>query len=69
MLGPVAFSFSENVVLYLPEVKLVRGDDPLLLLGTDLLSPKWQGWGFMHVGYDPRNLLGVIAFSKDRGAE
>ncbi len=69
VVGPVAFAFSESVVLHLPEVKLVRGYDPLLLLGTDLLSPKWQGWGFMYVGYDPRDLRGVIAFSKDRGAE
>ena len=33
------------------EVKLVSGDDPLVLIGTDLLTPRIHTWGFLHVGY------------------
>ena len=62
VIGAVAFQFSPRVILTLPEVKLVRGDEPLLLLGTDLLVPRQEGWGFMHIGYDPYDMRGIIAF-------
>ena len=64
VVGTVVFHFSNRVALRLPEVKLVRGEDPLLLLGTDLLGPRMQGWGFLHVGYHPFDGRGIIAFSR-----
>ncbi len=69
VVGAVAICFSPRVALRLPEIKLVRLREPLLLLGTDLLGPMREGWGFMHVGYDPYDLRGIIGFSKDRGAD
>ena len=67
--GAINFCFSGRVTLRLPEIKLTRTDDPLFLLGNDLLGPRRVGWKFMHVGYDPVDGKGVIGFSRDHGSD
>ena len=67
--GALMFGFSKRVVLRLPEIKLTRTEQPLFLLGNDLLGPRRVGWKFMHVGYDPVDGRGIIGFSRDRGTD
>lgn len=69
VVGVIIFAFSGRVALRLPEIRLVRTEDPLFLLGTDLLGPRRVGWKFMHVGYHPKDGRGVIAFSRDLGTD
>lgn len=47
----------------------MRGEDPLLLLGTDLLTPRIHTWGFLHVGYQAKSGRGLIAFTYKMGEE
>ena len=65
----VTLQFSARVTIRLPEIELVRTDDPLFLIGTDILGPRRVGWKFMHVGYCPRQEKGLIGFYRDRGVD
>ena len=38
--GPIIIQFSEEVSMWLPEIKVIDTDEPLLILGNDLLAPE-----------------------------
>ena len=64
--GPVEVRMSDEVALYLPEVKVIDSREDLVLLGTDLLAHHTgPGWVFRYVGYCEDG-LGVITFGKGR---
>ena len=48
---------------------MVWGEEPLLLIGTDLLTPRIHTWGFWNVGYDARSGRGVISFTLKMGED
>ena len=40
VLGPIIIQFFEEVSMWLPEIKVIDTDEPLLILGNDLLAPE-----------------------------
>ena len=38
--GPIIIQFSEEVSMWLLEIKVIDTDEPLLILGNDLLAPE-----------------------------
>lgn len=68
--GPVHLRFGADVVLAIPELKVVHNKDPIILVGTDVMrarpSEKLGGWGFHYVGLEPRSRAGVVQFYKLR---
>ena len=50
---PVELQFTSDIYITLLELKVVTSQDPLLLVGSDLMKIKDQRWCFVHVGYDP----------------
>ena len=66
--GPVHLRCGSDVVLAIPELKVVHNKDPIILLGTDVMkanpSEKLGGWGFHYVGLDPRSRAGVVQFCR-----
>ena len=38
--GPIIIQFSEEVSMWLPDIKVIDTDEPLLILGNDLLAPE-----------------------------
>ena len=65
----MTFQFSARVSLTLSEVRMVRGEEALLLIGTDLLTPRIHTWGFWNVGYEARTGRGVISFTYKMGED
>ena len=37
--GPVPIRFSRDVVMYLPEIKVIDTDDVLFIIGDDFMAP------------------------------
>ena len=66
--GGVYLRFSDKVALRIPEVKLIRSGGPLFLIGTDILGPRKEGWTFLNVGYDPKDMVGTLTFGKNKGS-
>ena len=62
--GPVEFHFSRDIALCIPELKIVKNRDPLLLIGADLMKLRNQPWRFGHVGFCPRTCCSIIQFHK-----
>ena len=62
--GPVEFQFSRDITLCIPELKIVKNRDPLLLIGADLMKLHDQPWRFGHVGFCPRTRCGILQFHK-----
>ncbi len=48
---------------------MVRGEEALLLIGTDILTPRIHTWGFWNVGYDAKTGRGVISFTLSMGED
>ena len=44
--GPVKVEFSKDIFITLPEIKVINSLEPLVLLGTDLLTDSTQEWAF-----------------------
>lgn len=66
VVGPVRLQFEDNLVLTLPELKVVKGTrkDPLLILGSDLMAPCQEGeWDFVDIGCHPTTKQGQMRFS------
>ena len=38
--GSITIQFSKEVSMWLPEIKVIDTDEPLLILGNDLLAPE-----------------------------
>ena len=61
--GLVYLRFGPDVVLDIPELKVMHNKDPIILVGTDVMkarpSEKLGGWGFHYVGLDPCSRAGV----------
>ena len=50
MRGPLTVRFSSEVVVELPELKVIIHLEPLLLLGADALCFGKRGWSFRAIG-------------------
>ena len=37
--GPVPMRFSQDVVMYLPQIKVIDTDDVLFIIGDDFMAP------------------------------
>ena len=63
--GPVLVRFDAQVVIPLAEVKLIQTNEPLILVGSDLMAPPAvkKGWKFKDIGYDEHD-IGTIRFHK-----
>lgn len=70
--GPITFKFGGDVELTLQELKIIRHEEPLVLVGTDLLMG-WEGDAtckFCFVGVHPRTRDGcMIAMKGDKIVE
>ena len=63
--GPVLVRFDAQVVIPLVEVKLVKTNEPLILVGSDLIAlpAVMKDWKFKDIGYDKHD-IGTIRFHK-----
>ena len=52
MPGPVTVRFDRNMAVTIPEIKLVRNDECLVLLGADAMVSTSGPWVFKWVGFD-----------------
>ena len=52
--GLVHLQFSKDVVLTLPEIKVIQHSETLIILGTDLQTAEEGPWHFRGVGFDHR---------------
>ena len=50
VVGPVRLCFGTEVVVALPEIKVITHPKPLFLLGADVLCGGRKGWNFRSVG-------------------
>ena len=68
--GPVTLQFDADLKMVLPELKVVWGtrNDPLFIVGSDMMAPEHPGaWDFLNVGFDPNNKRGVMNFISGDG--
>ena len=56
---------SKDVVLTLPEIKVIQHPETLIILGTDMQTAEEGPWHFQGVGFDHR-WSGVLYFAKGR---
>ena len=63
---PVRLHFGTEVVVALPEIKVITHPEPLFLLGADVLCGGRKGWNFRSVGVgsDGQGFL-TFAFRED----
>ena len=49
--------------MWLPEIKVIDTDEPLLILGNDLLAPEQLGdWEWLDIGRHPLTKQGHMIF-------
>ena len=59
--GPVTIKFDKDVALVAPEIKIVEHSEPLVLIGTDVLTDYTEGeWQFAYVGLHPEDRKGKL---------
>ena len=63
--GPLTVRFSSEVVVELPELKLIIHPEPLLLLGADVLCFGKRGWSFRAIGVGSER-QGLLTFSRGK---
>lgn len=66
--GPVTVRFDSEVAIQIAEFKVVEGEEPLVLLGADMMAPahvRKNTWEFEYIGLDQHNRAGVMRFVKD----
>ena len=63
--GPVAFRFSQEVVVYIRELKVIEHAEPLVLVGANVLCAGHPGWTFRSLGIDWDG-QGIISFSRGK---
>lgn len=61
--GPVELRFSSDVAFRLPELKIIKHSEPLVLVGTDILMRSRGGWTFTYVGIHPETTTGTMVFN------
>ena len=70
-LGPLQLRFSEEVVVTLNELKVLRATNPIVLIGADAMTtplpPGRPGWKFLYVGYGCHVCGGQIQFQSTKG--
>jgi hypothetical protein len=64
--GPVNIQFTKDIVFRLPELKVIKHSEPLIIIGTDILMRAKAGWSFTYIGIHPESLVGVMVFNKGK---
>ena len=61
MEDPFYLRFLKDISITLPELKIVKNKEPIVLIGTDtmVVPADDKAWRFAHVGLDPRNCGGI----------
>ena len=63
VLGLVSVQLGPQVILTLPELKVIQHVEPLLILEGDLMAtPVLGDWSFLYVGINPKDRGGEVAF-------
>ena len=65
--GPIEVWLSSEVKLVAPEIKVVDHCEPLVLLGTDVLTHNNTEWNFCYVGLDPTTRQGRMVVVNSTG--
>ena len=53
--SPVKIHFSEKVVMYMPEIKVLNTEDILFIIDNDFMVPGKPGsWEYISVGLHPK---------------
>ena len=60
--GPIYLRFSKDISITLPEMKIVKNKEPIVLIGTDMMVAPTdnKAWCFPHMGLDPYNRGGIV---------
>ena len=60
--GLVHLRFSKDISITLPEMKIVKNKEPIVLIGTDtmVVSADNKAWHFVHVGLYLHNRGGIV---------
>ena len=68
--GPVTLQFGPKVKIELPAFRLTESSEPLVLIGTDIMSMEGvDGWSFLNVGYHRRTGRGNLTFARRGGMD
>lgn len=67
IVGPINVWFENGVKLIAPEIKIVEHFEPLVLIGTDVLTDSSTDWKFCYVGLHPKTRKGMIVLANRRG--
>lgn len=68
--GPFGIKFSPRVEMTFPEMRVIAANDPLILIGTDVMKNLNRGsWRFLNVGYHPVSDIGLMQFHLNEGKE
>ena len=54
--------FGPGLYINVKEIKVIKADEPLVLIGNDVLSNDMGKWKFAHIGVHPRKEIGHIVF-------
>ena len=65
--GPIEMWLDDEVMLVAPQLKVVDHCEPLLLLGTDVLTNGDKEWQFCYVGIHPTTRLGRLVVANRKG--
>lgn len=65
--GPIDVWFENGVKLVAPEIKIVEHFEPLVLIGTDVLTDSSTNWRFCYVGLHPKSRKGMLVVANRKG--
>ena len=62
MEGPIHLRLLKDISITLPDMKIVRSKEPIVLIGMDtMVSPTDdKAWCFVHVGLDQHNCGSIV---------
>ena len=65
VIGPITLRFNKEVTIELRELKVIAHNEPLLLIGADVLCGGRSGWSYRSIGVGPTG-RGVLTFANGR---
>lgn len=64
--GPIDITFGKRLLVIAEELKVVEHFEPLILIGTDILTDSSSPIKFCYVGLHPEDRNGVIVFKDEK---
>jgi hypothetical protein len=65
--GPIEIWLDKDIKLLAPELKVVEHFEPLMLLGTDVLTEGSTRWNFCYIGLHPKSREGNLVVVDKKG--